>query len=538
MRSYDYIVVGTGSAGCVIANRLSAEPSARVLVLEAGGSDRRLSVRAPAAFPNQFKGRLDWCYFSEPEPALDGRRVFLPRGRVLGGCSSMNAMIYMRGNRADFDAWESEHGAEGWSYDSVLPYFRRSERNAEFRDTYHGNGGEMHVTFERWRSGVWPMFVESAAAVGIERNDDPNGARQEGSGSTQVTIHDGRRWNAAEGFLRPALGRPNVDLVTRALARRVVIEGGRATGVEYLHRGKPVVARAEREVIVSAGAYGSPHLLMLSGVGPADHLREVGVEPIVESPAVGSNLQEHPITYTTWSTTRTDTLADATKPRHLAEFLLRRRGKLTSNVAEAFAHVRTQPDLPSPDFQLLFAPAYFVDHGFAEHDGPALTIATSLIRPVSRGEVRLRSADARVAPAILNRMLSDPSEMDAMVAAVGLAREIAGTSPLASVVSGEIDPGPGVGDREAIESWIRATAQHTYHPACTCRIGPPGEGVVAPDLRVHGVEGLRVADASVMPRITSGNTHAPTTMIGERCADFALGRRPMGSGAEASRESA
>jgi choline dehydrogenase len=502
---HDYAIVGAGSAGCVLANRLSAG-GARVLLLEAGGSDRKLVVRAPAAFPRQFQTAIDWNYLSEPEPGLYHRRLFLPRGKMLGGSSSMNAMFYVRANRADYDGWASDFDATGWSYDQVLPLFKRSERNLEIEDDYHGSDGELNVTQRRWLSPHWERFAEAATAVGIEWNPDYNGAKQDGVSLIQTTTKGGRRWSAADAFLRPAVKRDNLDVVTGALVHRVVLSDGRAVGVEYERNGRRETARAELEVVLSAGAYASPQLLMLSGVGPPEHLRDIGIEPIVESPNVGRHLQEHPLAFLNWRSRDARTLDDAGEPRHLAQWLVRRSGKLSSTIAEAVIHWRSRGGLRAPDFQIYFAPVYFWEHGFRKTGAPAITLALGLQAPEGRGSVRLRSGDPADHPRILNNMLTQDGEIDAYMRALELARELAATEPLAGLLGEELNPGREVRSRAALTAWVRATCEHSYHPSCTCRIGPPEEGVIDPELRVHGVEGLRVADASVMPRVTSGNT--------------------------------
>jgi choline dehydrogenase len=523
-RAYDYVIVGAGSAGCLLANRLSAT-GARVLVLEAGGSDRRPEVKAPAAFPNQFQTALDWNYMSEPEPGLFGRRLFLPRGKMVGGSSSMNAMLYARGNRSDYDRWESELGASGWNYEAVLPHFKRHERNAEHHDGFHGTAGEVHVTEKRWLSPHWELFIAAAQGLGIPQNPDYNGQRQDGASLFQTTTRGGRRWSAADAFLRPALKRDNLDLISGALVRRIVTSRDRAVGVEYERRGRRHVVQAEREVVLSAGSYASPHLLMLSGIGPADHLREHGIEPILDMAQVGENLHDHVAAFCTWRSHDRRTLDDADSPRYLAQWLIARRGKLTSTIAEAVIHWRSDPALPAPDFQIYFAPAYFWEHGFRKTGTPAVTIGPVLQAPSSRGRVRLRSSDPADHPRILNNMLSGDAEIEAILKALELIEELSSRPPLADVLGEQLNPGGSIRDREQRISWLRATCEHLYHPVGTCRIGPRGEGVVDPSLRVHGLEGLRIADASVMPRITSGNTNAPTYMIAERCAALMTGGR-------------
>jgi choline dehydrogenase len=521
-RPYDYAIVGAGSAGCLLANRLSAA-GASVLVLEAGGSDRRPEVKAPAAFPNQFQTALDWNYMSEPEPGLFGRRLFLPRGKMVGGSSSMNAMLYVRGNRADYDRWESELGAIGWNYDAVLPHFKRHERNAEHQDRFHGTSGEVNVTEKRWLSPHWERFIAAAQALGIPRNPDYNGEYQEGASLFQTTTRGGRRWSAADAFLRPALKRDNLELTSGALVHRIVISNGRAVAVDYERRGRHQTVQVEREVVLSAGTYASPQLLMLSGVGPADHLREHGIEPVLDMAQVGANLHDHVAAFCTWRSHDRRTLDDAASPRYLAQWLVARRGKLTSTVAEAVIHWRSDPSLPAPDFQIYFAPVYFWEHGFRKTGTPAVTIGPVLQAPSSRGEVRLRSADPADHPRILNNMLSEGADVEAILKALELIEGLVLSHPIAEMLGEQLNPGDAIrGDEQRIR-WLRATCEHLYHPVGTCRIGPAGEGVVDPELRVHGIEGLRVADASVMPRITSGNTNAATYMIAERCAALMTG---------------
>jgi choline dehydrogenase len=520
MKSYDAIVIGGGTAGCVLANRLSEDHGRAVLLVEAGKSNLRLDVRAPAAFAAQFHSKVDWDFWTEPQPETGYRRLFSPRAKMLGGCSSMNAMIYIRGNRLDYDTWAAE-GADGWSYDEVLPLFKRSEHNEQFSDAFHGTGGPLNVTQIRDIDPVSRALVDAAASIGIERNDDFNGERQEGTGQFQVTHRKGMRWSTAEGFLRPARRRSNLTVRTGAQVTRVVLDGDRASAIE-LKQGKTFErVGCSGEIILCAGAFNTPALLQHSGIGPAGHLRAVGIEALVDLPAVGENLMEHPIAYTNYELAGGRTgLFDAENPRHLVNWLLRRRGKLTSNIGETGAHVRTDAAMAAPNFQMLFSPAYFYEHGLQSWDAPAGSIVASFIAPESRGWVRVQSADPVRKPAVQLNMLSTEGEMAQMVDAIGLAREIAGAAAAAGVLGAELNPGPSVRTREEIAAWVRATAQHTYHPACTARIGSESDGVVDPQLRVHGVQGLRVADTSIMPTVTHGNTMAPAIMIGERCADL------------------
>jgi choline dehydrogenase len=518
MGEYDYVIVGAGAAGCVLANRLSAR-GARVCLLESGGSDRHLGVKAPAAFPTLFQTTRDWNLLSEPEPGLYGRRWYLPRGRMVGGSSSMNAMFYVRGHRSDFDSWVADFGATGWSYEEVLPLFKRSEHNEEIRDEFHGTTGELNVTRRRWLSRYWQPFLEAAGAAGIRRVDDYNGAEMDGASLLQTTTRKGRRHSAAEAFLKPVRNRENLTVQTDAHARQIVIEKGRAVGVEHSKGSE----RAGREVVLAAGAYGSPQLLMLSGVGPAQHLREHGLRVLVDNPNVGRHLQEHPMAFMNWRVSG-DTLDDAADLKHLGPWLLRGKGKLSSTIAEAVAHWRSDPSLPGPDFQIVQAPVYFWEHGFRKTGAPAITIAAAYLRPQSRGAVTLRSPDPTDHPRVLNNALTSAGEVDAMLRALELIRELAGQPPLRDLLEEELNPGVGIRTHDDVTRWLRATCEHEYHPSCTCRIGSPENGVVDAELRVHGVEALCVADASVQPRIVSANTQAVTILIAERCSDLLLSR--------------
>ncbi|WP_354697764.1 putative GMC-type oxidoreductase [Paraconexibacter sp. AEG42_29] len=525
MTRFDNIVIGAGTAGCVVAARLSEDAARSVLLLEAGGSDRRLEIVVPAAFIQQFGTTVDWDYWTEPEPTLDGRSIRSPRGKTLGGTSSMNAMAYIRGSRLDYDDWAAG-GAEGWSYEEVLPYFRRSEDNRDLNDHFHGRGGPLTVARARYIDPVTEALLEGAVSLGLPRNDDFNGASHEGVGRIQLTYRDGRRLNAASAFLRPAMRRPNLAVQARALVTRIVVAGGRTVAVEYVRDGRTQRAEVDGDVVLCGGAFNTPALLQHSGIGPADHLASVGVRPLVDLPAVGRHLMEHPLVSVPFELAGGAVgLGDAENPRHLARWLLQRRGKLSSNLVEATCHWRSDASCPAPNFQMIFAPGHVVDHGAEVWPVPTYTIAPSYLAPQSRGEVLIASDDPSRKATVRYNMLATEKEVDEVVDAVLLAQEIAASEPMRGLTGAPAGVLSGTRDRAALRAGIRQTCQHTYHPSCSARIGTPEDGAVDSELRVHGIEGLRVADTSVMPTITRGNTQAPAYMIGEKAADLVRGRR-------------
>ena len=519
MKEFDYVIVGAGSAGCVLAARLTEDPDVTVCLLEAGGSDRNLNVTIPAAFSKLFKGRRDWGYYSDPEPGLMGRRIYMPRGKMLGGSSSMNAMLYVRGNSADYDGW-AKAGATGWSYDEVLPYFRKSENFARGADQYRGVGGPLNVDDHRSRTRITEVMVKAAIEAGFEFNPDYNGAEQAGVGYLQVNQKFGRRWSAADAWLRPAMSRKNLTVRTGAQSLGLVLEGDRAVGVRISTKHGPETVRAAGEVIMSAGSIGTPQLLMLSGIGDAEHLRSLGIDPIVDNPNVGAHLQDHPFYLLNWETTAKGTLAEAESPKQLLNFLLRGRGLLTSTVAEGTAFFPSHDGLAAPDLQLHFGAAYFHNHGFDSYDTPAFAMAPTLVAPQSRGQIRLRSADPSAAPSIVGNHLTERADVDAMIAGVQRARDIASQQALRGLTGKEIHPGAAVAGSAAIEADLRRDTELIYHPTSTARMGSEDTGVVDELLRVHGVTGLRVVDASVFPTIPRGNTNAATYMVAEKAADI------------------
>jgi choline dehydrogenase len=521
---FDVVVVGAGSAGCAVAGRLSEDPSLTVLLLEAGGSDDVLEVHVPAGCYKVWRTRRDWNYTTEPQPGLDGRRLFWPRGKLIGGSSSINAMIYMRGAAADYDEWAELTGDPSWSYENVLPVFKRMEDNARGADEYHGVGGPLRVEDLRSPHPWTRAVVQSAVAAGYPRNDDFNGPTLEGVGQYQVTQRRGRRWSAADAYVHPATDRPNLTVRTGALTTRVLVEGGRAIGVEYRSGGRVHVARARREVVLSGGAINTPQLLMLSGIGPAHHLREVGVDVVHDLPGVGGGLQDHPLVPVVSNVRSGKSLRLAESPVNLALWKAMGRGPLTSNLAESGLFTRSSPELSEPDLQFHFLPVKFWKQAEIDPDVEAFSSLVVLVHVHSRGSVRLRSADPTWAPAIDAGYLTDRRDLDALVSGVEKARDIASVGPLASVLDGEWSPGATVQGRDALRASVKETLESLYHPVSSCRMGTDELAVLDSQLRVRGIDGLRVADASAMPTLVRGNTNAPTIMIGERAADLILGR--------------
>lgn len=520
--TFDYIIVGAGSAGCLLANRLSANAAHNVLLLEAGGKDSHPNIHIPAAFNKLFRSSVDWSYDTVPQQHMGNRPMYQPRGRVLGGCSSINAMIYIRGHRADFDGWAAL-GNKGWSYDEVLPFFKRFERNLRIEDDFHGTGGEFTISDPRSPHLLTRTLLQAAQQAGYPLNEDFNGAEQAGFGFYQVSQRDGRRESAATAFLHPVRQRSNLAVISKAEVQRILIEDGTAKGVVYQLGGKEIIARANREVILSAGAFNSPQLLMLSGIGDGEQLQAFGIAVNKHLPGVGQNLQDHLLGGVLFHCKQKITLDSAEKfPQVLGNlwaYFAKKRGPFTSNVAEGGGFVHTQEGLKAPDMQFHFAPAYYVQHGFKNpKTGNGFGIGATLICPESRGEVRLASANPKDAPLIDPRYFSNERDVQTMIRGSKIAKDIL-MQPAFDPYRGEIF----IPEREDISDvemadYLREYAETLYHPVGTCKMGNDELSVVDDQLRVHGVERLRVADASIMPVIVRGNTNAATMMIAERAA--------------------
>jgi choline dehydrogenase len=516
---YDYVIVGAGSAGCVLANRLSEDPEVSVLLLEAGGPDTNDLVHLPAAFSALYRTAQDWDHSTIYEPFANDRRIYLPRGKVLGGSSSINAMIYMRGNPLDYDEW-----GPGWTWAEMLPYFKRAEDNERGESELHGAGGPLPVSEGRSGNPLSQAFVDAAVACGHPANDDFNGPAQDGVGLYQLTQRGGARASAAVAYLHPVMDRPNLTVETHVHALSLIFEGERAVGVMGARLSEPLEYRAEREVIVSCGAYNSPQLLMLSGLGRPAELEELQIEVVAELPAVGLNLHDHPNAGAVYGIADEVSLFGALNEANLALFEGEGRGPLTSNVAEAGGFARTREGMPAPDIQFHFAPARFQTEGLVPGDGHGFALGACVLRPKSRGYVALGSPDPTAKPLIVHNYLEDPDDVASIVAGVRMGMEICATEPLAGY-SPELLMGPASDSDEDILDAVRSKMQTLYHPVGTCAI----DAVVDRELRVLGVEGLRVVDASVMPSVPRGNTNAPVIALAERASDLIRGKTPLGA---------
>jgi len=529
--TFDYVIVGAGSAGCVLADRLTEDGRYTVLVLENGGSDRSIFIQMPTALSIPMNmPKFNWFYHTEPEPHLNGRKIHTPRGKVLGGSSSINGLVYVRGNPLDFDRWEEE-GAHGWSYRNVLPYFRRAERRAAGGDQYRGDSGKLRTTNGSMQNPLNPLWIEAGRQAGYPVTADMNGFQQEGFGRMDMTVGDGRRWSAARAYLRPAMRRSNLAVRTRALVTRVLFEGRRAVGVSYQRGGRDLQVRARREVIISGGSINSPQLLKLSGVGPQAELTALGIPVVHDLPGVGENLQDHLEFYFQVASREPVTLYKHMSPFRKAligaRWLLTHDGLGATNHFEAGGFIRSRAGIRYPDIQYHFLPmavsydgsSLAQEHGFQAHVGP--------MRSKSRGWVRLASANATDKPRIFFNYLSHPDDWDEMRACVRLTREVFAQKAFDRYRGREIQPGSDVTTDEQIDAFVRDKVESAYHPSCSCKMGDDSDplAVVDSQAEVRGLEGLRVVDSSIMPSITTGNLNAPTIMLAEKAADHILGKR-------------
>ncbi len=534
-QTFDYIIIGAGSAGCVLANRLSADPAVKVLLLEAGPKDKSTLIHMPAGVGALLSKRtkFNWYYETEGQPHMAGRRMYWPRGKVLGGSSSMNGMIYIRGHARDYDMWR-QLGMEGWGFADVLPYFRRSEANENGGDAFHGGEGPLRISNAKSNHPIFRTLIEAGREAGHATTRDFNGFQQEGVGPYQLTIHNGQRWSAARGYLTPVLSRPNLTVEVEALTTRIIIEGGRATGVEYVQGKKreAKTALAGREVILSGGAVNSPQTLLLSGIGPADYLKKFGIDVKSDLPGVGQNLQDHLDVIIQYESTKPITLySQVASPWNQIKtgikYMMSHAGAGAQNGLESGGFLKSRPELEVPDLQLHFVNALMTDHGRKKADRHGFSLHVCQLRPASKGFIALKNTDPFMPPLIQPNYLAVESDREALRQGVKIARRIFAQPSFDFCRGPECAPGAHIQSDAEIDAWISRSAETIYHPVGTAKMGNDAMAVVDGQLRVRGIEGLRVVDASVMPTLVGGNTNAPTIMIAEKASDMILGKAPL-----------
>jgi choline dehydrogenase len=529
---YDYIIVGAGSAGCVLANRLSQDDSNSVLILEAGPMDNKLLIHIPAGVYSVYKDpSINWNYESEPETALEQRNIDLPRGKVLGGSSSINSMVYMRGHPNDYDRWASEFGLDKWTYAQCLPYFKKCESSDRGENQWRGSSGPLGVSQAKLGNPLFDAFLEAGTQSGQGRSDDLNGYKPEGLARLDSTTKNGRRCSAAVAYLKPALSRPGLQLETGVLVHRILIENRRAVGIEYQQRGEIKRTIAAKEIIVSCGAIKSPQLLMLSGIGPAEHLRQHDIDLVHHLPGVGQNLQDHLAIVGAYNCTKPVTIDRVSRPLNKLltgiQWLATRKGLGASNIWEAGGLISANSDVKYPNLQYHFGPFYAEYSGTRMKLNQAFSIHVDQLRPKSKGYIGLNSADPADKPAAHFNYLDHEDDLQDLINGVKLTRDLIAQPAFDEFRGAQLNPGPSISTDRDITAWIKATSSTDYHPSCTCRMGCDEQSVVDAEMKVQGIDGLRVVDASVMPQIISGNLNAPTQMIAERAADFILGKEQL-----------